>query len=87
MQSRAFSSILYRVIGRVAHIELNRPERLNAIDEYMPFEIEQAVEQANLDDSVRVSFCLHHVVDSDDRYKYLSLMINMCEHCKMVYRV
>jgi enoyl-CoA hydratase len=64
MQSRMFSSILYRVVGRVAHIELNRPERLNAIDEYMPFEIEQAVEQANLDDSVRVillygknSFC------------------------------
>jgi len=52
--SRMYQSILYRVVGRVAHIELNRPERLNAIDEYMPFEIEQAVEAANLDDNVRV---------------------------------
>lgn len=49
-----YRSILYRVVGRVAHLELNRPERLNAIDEHMPAEIERAVEQANLDDNVKV---------------------------------
>lgn len=57
MQSQVYKSILYRVVGRVAHIELNRPERLNAIDEHMPIELEHAVEQANLDDDVRVSCC------------------------------
>ncbi len=46
---------MYSVVGRVAHIKLNRPDRLNAIDLQMPFELEQAVEQANLDDDVRVS--------------------------------
>lgn len=50
----AYRSILYRVVGRVAHIELNRPERLNAIDEHMPSELENAVNTANLDDNVRV---------------------------------
>lgn len=39
---------------RIARITLNRPERLNAIDEYMPGEIRRAVEQANNDDDVHV---------------------------------
>lgn len=50
----AYESIQYKVEGRVAHIMLNRPHRFNAIDAYMPFELERAVEAANLDDVVKV---------------------------------
>lgn len=49
-----FNSILYDVENGVATITLNRPERMNAIDWVMPFEIRRAVEQANGDDSVKV---------------------------------
>lgn len=50
----AYESIEYAVTGRVAHIVLNRPHRFNAIDAYMPFELERAVESANLDDVVKI---------------------------------
>lgn len=40
--------------GRVAHLMLNRPERLNAIDHQMPLEIERAIKLANWDDAVKV---------------------------------
>ncbi|KAG4074816.1 hypothetical protein HA402_006455 [Bradysia odoriphaga] len=49
-----FKSIRYFTEDRVAHIELNRPERLNAIDKYMPFEIQKAVQRANFDDKIHV---------------------------------
>ena len=39
---------------RIARIVLNRPERLNAINEDMPREIRAAVEWANADDEVHV---------------------------------
>lgn len=39
---------------RIARLRLERPERLNAIDEAMPREIRQAVEWANADDQVHV---------------------------------
>jgi enoyl-CoA hydratase len=47
-------SVTYEVDGRVATITLNRPDRLNAIDEHMPGEIRLSVEAANRDDSVHV---------------------------------
>lgn len=47
-------SIRYEVEGRVATITLNRPDRLNAIDEHMPSELRSAVEQAGADDDVHV---------------------------------
>ena len=47
-------SVTYEVDGRLATITLNRPDRLNAIDEHMPGEIRAAVEAANDDDSVHV---------------------------------
>ncbi len=53
----SFRSLRYEIDARnprVARIVLNRPERLNAIDERMPGEIRRAVEQANDDDSVHV---------------------------------
>lgn len=50
----SYSTLTYAVDGRIARITLNRPERLNAIDEAMPGEIRRAVEQANADDAVHV---------------------------------
>lgn len=47
-----FRSILYNVNQRIATITLNRPHRLNSIDQYMPYEIRKAVELANNDDNV-----------------------------------
>lgn len=52
--STEFRSIRYDVSDRVATITLNRPERLNAIDDHMPGEIRQAVEEAQTDDGVHV---------------------------------
>ncbi len=49
-----FSTLKYSVSGRIARITLNRPARLNAIDDRMPREIRRAVEQANDDDRVHV---------------------------------
>jgi enoyl-CoA hydratase len=54
MEAALYNSIAYSVDGRIAHITLNRPDRLNAIDEEMPSEIRDAVEEANADASVHV---------------------------------
>jgi enoyl-CoA hydratase len=48
------NSITYGVTGRVATITLNRPDRLNAIDQHMPLEIAEAVALANRDREVHV---------------------------------
>lgn len=50
----SFKSIAYAVEGRVATVTLNRPERLNAIDDQMPGEIAEAVALANKDKGVHV---------------------------------
>src|SRR3954454_7114947 len=49
-----FSTLTYDVHDAKAYLTLNRPERLNAINDEMPGEIRAAVEQANADDAVRV---------------------------------
>ena len=49
-----FTALTYETAGRIARITLNRPERLNAIDEKMPGEIRAAVERANADDAIHV---------------------------------
>ncbi len=49
-----YTSIDYAVTGRIATITLNRPERLNAIDDAMPGEIRKAVEAAEEDGRVHV---------------------------------
>ena len=49
-----FSSITYTAADRMATITLDRPERLNAIDDAMPAEIRRAVERAEDDDGVHV---------------------------------
>lgn len=54
--SSEFNSIKYSVQEGVAHIELNRPNVMNAIDFQMPMELENATELANLDDNVKVRF-------------------------------
>jgi enoyl-CoA hydratase len=48
------ASVEYRTDGRIARITLNRPERLNAIDDDMPRRIRMAVEEANADAAVHV---------------------------------
>jgi enoyl-CoA hydratase len=48
------TTLTYAAGDGKAHITLNRPERLNAIDDAMPGEIRAAVERANADDAVRV---------------------------------
>jgi enoyl-CoA hydratase len=50
----AFTTLTYDVRDAKAYLTLNRPERLNAINDEMPGEIRAAVEQANADDDVRV---------------------------------
>jgi enoyl-CoA hydratase/carnithine racemase len=54
MEKWSGSSVAYAVAGRRATITLNRPDRLNAIDEHMPAEIREAVERANADRDVHV---------------------------------
>ena len=48
------SSILYKKDGRIARISLNRSESLNAINEKMPGELEEAVKRAEGDSSIHV---------------------------------
>jgi len=50
----AFSTLLYEVEGRVCTLTLNRPERLNAINDAMPGDIAAAVKQAEADPAVHV---------------------------------
>lgn len=47
-------TVAYQVTGRIARIQLNRPERGNGITLEMPAEIARCVEQANLDPNVHV---------------------------------
>jgi enoyl-CoA hydratase len=47
-------TVTYEARDAVAYLTLNRPERLNAIDDAMPGAIREAVERANADDAVRV---------------------------------
>ncbi len=54
MDTAEYRSIRYQVSDRIATITLNRPERLNAIDQWMPSEIREAVETADDDPRVHV---------------------------------
>ena len=49
-----YEAILYEKSDKIARIILNRPERLNAINQAMRNELEQAVIEANADPEVRV---------------------------------
>lgn len=49
-----FSTLTYAAEDRIATITLNRPERLNAINDAMPGEIAAAVDRAEEDDDVHV---------------------------------
>jgi enoyl-CoA hydratase len=49
-----YTTLKVAVAGRIARITLNRPARLNAIDDKMPREIRRAVEAANDDQRVHV---------------------------------
>ncbi|MEQ8434941.1 MAG: crotonase/enoyl-CoA hydratase family protein [Oceanicaulis sp.] len=49
-----FTTLLYETEGRIATITLNRPNRLNAINDVMPGEIAAAVKRAEADRKVHV---------------------------------
>jgi enoyl-CoA hydratase len=49
-----YQTLTYEVRDAKAYLTLNRPDRLNAIDDAMPGEIRAAVEEANADGGVRV---------------------------------
>ena len=49
-----FTTLTYDVRDAKAYVTLNRPDRLNAINDEMPGEIRAAVEQANADNDVRI---------------------------------
>ncbi len=49
-----YATLRYETRDGKAYITLDRPDRLNAIDDEMPRDIRAAVEQANADDGVRV---------------------------------
>lgn len=49
-----YTSILYSEHGRIATITLNRPDRLNAINDELPVELEQAVQRANDNTAIHV---------------------------------
>ncbi|MCH2493895.1 MAG: crotonase/enoyl-CoA hydratase family protein [Gammaproteobacteria bacterium] len=51
---KSTSPIIYEQSGRIAHITLNRPDALNAIDEALPSALEAAVIRANADQFTRV---------------------------------
>ena len=48
------SPILYQTDGRIARITLNRPEKLNAINDEMPPLLNDAVSRANENDAIHV---------------------------------
>lgn len=48
------TSVRYETDGRIARIILNRPERLNAINDELPGEIRRCVEAADADDAIHV---------------------------------
>ncbi len=54
MTEGPYATLRYEVRGRKAYLTLNRPDRLNAINDQMPAEIAAAVERANDDRAVRV---------------------------------
>src|SRR5689334_12539244 len=54
MNRQEYSSIDYKTTGRIARITLNRPDKLNAINDEMPVEIQTAVARANDDADVHV---------------------------------
>ncbi len=51
---REGSTVKLEVDGRIARLTLNRPERLNAIDDAMPRDLRDAVREAERDDRVHV---------------------------------
>ncbi|MEK7681953.1 MAG: enoyl-CoA hydratase/isomerase family protein [Chloroflexota bacterium] len=50
----SYQTVLYAAQDHVARITLNRPQRLNALDNVLWGELRQALEQAERDDDVRI---------------------------------
>lgn len=54
MTSDSHSPVLYERDGRIGRITLNRPHKLNAIDDQMPGALSEAVARANDDEAIHV---------------------------------
>jgi len=75
-----FTTLCIEQQGRVRHLVLNRPDRLNAINFDMPRELERAVAEANRDDSVHVlilrgagrAFCAGYDLDWGTQIEHAS---------------
>lgn len=79
-------TLRYETDGAIARITLDRPDRLNAIDDDMPAEIRHCVERADADDDVHViilqgagrAFCagydLKHYAEGDTTNRYTQAM-------------
>lgn len=48
------STVIYEQNGAIAEVTLNRPEKLNAVDEQMLVGLEDALDKAEADESIRV---------------------------------
>lgn len=51
---KTYRTVAYEVVDAVADIKLNRPEKYNAINLDMLYELKEAIDSANADDDVRV---------------------------------
>ena len=49
-----WETVLYEIDGPVVRVTLNRPERRNALDDVLIEELDEAVKQADLDETIRV---------------------------------
>ncbi len=54
MQTNTYTSLLYHVQDNIATITLNRPDRFNAFDEALSYELQKALKEAGKDTQVRV---------------------------------
>ena len=74
----SYTAVVIERHERVAHIVLNRPDRLNAINRDMPRELERAVAEVNADETVRViilrgagrAFCAGYDLDWGTRAEH-----------------
>ena len=51
----SFETVIYKTRGPLGLITLNRPDKLNAINEQMEYDLNAALDRAGNDESVRVS--------------------------------
>ena len=94
------SRVLLELVGDVAHVRLNRPEKLNALDHALVAELSRALDGADRDDSVRAvvlggegrAFCVGADLDAvrgggsgDDR-EWVEGMMGLYERMRSAHK-